>query len=275
MTVDEILARVAQCGGRLLTAGEKLHVDAPEGSIPSELLGEIRTNKQTLLAHLQGQQQMCFNLVRRAIETVAEHYPTGCLDALSSDDRAALREVQGAMEAAALGGDIETTEEKAAAYVGLWRRLATERALVTDVLSCTVDGWCARPDRPTIVLDTPHGEVLLVADRAAHAGAIEAGQVVLSPLEVEQLLEADGKQLVNPQFIRALIATKRAMPGARLEQVRAPGEAECEGGEPATLEVKLPRRSRRPRPPKVPRPEPPEPPPAEEQPAQLSLLANK
>jgi hypothetical protein len=272
MTVDEILAQVAQHGGRLLAAGDKLHVDAPEGSTPPELLDEIRANKQALLAQLQLQQQMCFNLVHWAVETVAEQYPAGCLDSLRPDDCEAIRQAEGAMDAAALAGDINATEKAAVAYVDLWKRAIAAHDLVASVLRCTVDAWCARPDRPTIVLDTPHGEVLLVADRAAHATAIEAGQVVFSPLEVEQLLEAEDKLLVDPEFIRALIATKRAMPGARLEQVREPINEQLEEIEPEKTPKQPTKPLVKPRRRKPTRPKTIEQQPAQKPSAQLSLL---
>jgi len=277
MTVDEILAQVAQHGGRLLVAGDRLHVDAPEGAIPSELLDQIRANKQALLEQLRNHRQMCFNLVSRAVEVVAEHYPPGCLDALRSDDRDAVREAEGAMNAAALTGDLDATQATAAGYVDTWIRIIGARGLVADILSCTVDEWCARPDRPTIVLDTPNGEVLLVADRSAHAAAIEGGQVVLSPLEVEQLLTADNRGLVSPEFVRSLIATKRAMPGSRLEEVRGPVDEPFEEPELEEISQEAQEPEARPRraPAKRTEAKPTEQEPAENPSGQLSLLGGR
>ena len=71
-----------------------------------------------------------------------------------------------------------------------------------------------------------HAELLCigscsVADRDAHAHAIEEGKVVFSPLEVEQLAVAHQEGLSDKNFARTSIETKRAFPGARLEDVQA------------------------------------------------------
>jgi hypothetical protein len=139
-----------------------------------------------------------------------------------------------ALDSAALAGDVPATDKCASEFVAAWRHVLAGGDLAGEILCLSVDEWCARPDKPTIRLDTPHGEVLFVADRNAHASAVEAAQIVFLPLEVERLALADQEKLAGSEFARKLIETKRAFPGARIEQVRT-GEA-CRT-EPAPAEI--------------------------------------
>lgn len=229
MSVADLLENVRFLGARLVLAGDRLRVEAPAGALPAELLETIRDNKAALVEEIHGRRRMCSGVVEHAIETVAGEYWAGCFDALRPEQREAVRRAERALDSAALAGDVPATDRCASDFIAAWRHALADRDLAGEILRLTVDEWCARPDKPTIVLDTPHGQVLFVADRDAHARALEAAQVVFSPLEVERLALADREKLAGSDFARKLIETKRAFPAAHVEDVRT-GEA-CRTGQ--------------------------------------------
>lgn len=97
-----------------------------------------------------------------------------------------------------------------------------KKMLIQEIENSTITEWCHRPDKPTLFVRSPYGEILFVCDRKAYEEFIKEGKVVFSPLELERMVFALREGLMTEDTIKAIVETKRVFPGARIEEVKAP-----------------------------------------------------
>lgn len=78
-------------------------------------------------------------------------------------------------------------------------------------------GWVRAMGGATLDLGTPYGRVLMTSDRRAYERAVARCEVTFTPLELVPIVDAASNGVEVPWS--ALVALKRADPGARLQRV--------------------------------------------------------